>query len=172
METSLLVQKLSERGITLKVVGGELACDSAQPIPQAIMTTINAEKKRLVAFLKGTVTVDQQPTILASADDNSVYQAAPTMGHAEKPRQVKAEKVGRAIPPKADTLPRLPWQLEGLVRAANSDVLPKGLAHLPSGVVFDLAAYTLSCAASYLTNDRDEALEKLWTVYRKWREVN
>jgi hypothetical protein len=69
----------------------------------------------------------------------------------------------------ADTLPRLPWQLERLVRAASSDLLPEGSTMLASGLVTDLNRYTLAWAASYLTGDRDEALSRLWQARRVWQ---
>jgi hypothetical protein len=155
MEASLLVQKLNERGITLKLVGGELTCDSAQPIPKAIMTTINAEKKQLVTFLKGTVTVEQ-PTILASADDTDTHHPAPTTSHAEKPAPSPAAT--------NDTLSRLPWQLERLVSAASSGQLSVELSGVP-----DSTRYVMGWACSYLTGDQAEALRRLWEVRRAWQ---
>lgn len=69
----------------------------------------------------------------------------------------------------ADALPRLPWQLECLVRAASSDLLPEGSAMLKLGLVTDPNRYTLAWAAAYLTGDRDEALSRLWQVRRVWQ---
>jgi hypothetical protein len=71
--------------------------------------------------------------------------------------------------PNAATLPCLPWQLERLVRAASSDLLPEGSTMLKPGLVTDLNRYTLSWAAAYLTGDRDEALSRLWQVRRAWQ---
>lgn len=70
-----------------------------------------------------------------------------------------------------DTLPRLPWQLESLLRAAGSDRLPKSTVTLERGLVADLNSYTLAWAASYLTGDRSEALSRLWQVYRAWQQM-
>ena len=69
-------------------------------------------------------------------------------------------------------VPRLPWQLERLVRAASSDQLPGGSTLLKAGLVTDLNRYTLAWGCSYLTGDRDEALSRLWAVYRAWQGVN
>lgn len=68
------------------------------------------------------------------------------------------------------TVPRLPWQLERLVNAAASDSL-KGVT-LPG--IHDEVRYTLAWTTSYLVGDRDEALRRLWQVYRAWQpsEVN
>ena len=68
-----------------------------------------------------------------------------------------------------DALPRLPWQLEQLIRAASSDLLPEGSTLLESGLVTDLNRYTLAWAAAYLTGDRDEVLSRLWQVRRAWQ---
>ena len=68
-----------------------------------------------------------------------------------------------------DIVPRLPWQLERLIRAACSDQLPKGTMTLESGLVTDSNRYTLAWAASYLTGDRNEAVSKLWQMHRVWQ---
>jgi hypothetical protein len=67
---------------------------------------------------------------------------------------------------------RLPWQLESLLRAASSGVLPTGTVNLPEGLVTDLSTYTLAWGCAYLTGDRDEALRRLWAVYRTWQGAN
>ncbi len=69
----------------------------------------------------------------------------------------------------SDSLPRLAGQLERLVAAAASGVLPDGTVMLASGLVPDLGRYTLGWAASYLIGDRDEALSRLWQVRRVWQ---
>ena len=69
----------------------------------------------------------------------------------------------------ANTLARLPWQLEALLRAASSDLLPKDPLMLPSGLVPDMNRYALAWAASYLVGDRQEALSRLWQVRRAWQ---
>ncbi len=71
-----------------------------------------------------------------------------------------------------ENLPRLPRQLESLLRAASSDLLPKDTVTLPAGLVSDLNSYTLAWAASYLTGDRDEALRRLWQAHRVWKVTN
>lgn len=68
-----------------------------------------------------------------------------------------------------DDLPRLPWQLERLVSAASSDLLPKEPVMLPSGLVPDLNRYALAWAVTYLVGDRQEALSRLWQVRRAWQ---
>ena len=82
-------------------------------------------------------------------------------------RAHKADLLKDLIAP--DTLPRLPWQLERLVSAASSDLLPKEPVMLPSGLVPDLNRYALAWAASYLIGDRQEALSRLWQVRRAWQ---
>ncbi len=57
------------------------------------------------------------------------------------------------------TLPRLPWQLERLLSAAASNVL--AVMGVP-----DAPRYVLAWGCSYLTGNRDEALSRLWAVYR------
>ncbi len=47
----------------------------------------------------------------------------------------------------SDTLPRLPWQLERLLSAASSGVLPETVM-LSSGLITDLNRYVLGWAAS------------------------
>lgn len=69
----------------------------------------------------------------------------------------------------ADTVPRLPWQLDRLISAASSDLLPKDPLMLPSGLITDPNRYTLALAASYLTGDRQAALSRLWQVRRAWQ---
>lgn len=82
-------------------------------------------------------------------------------------------KVDDILPEKtADTIPRLPWQLERLISAAASGVLPDGTVMLASGLVPDLGRYTLGWAAAYLVGDRAEAKRRLWQVYRAWQVVN
>ena len=236
MEAALLVQKLGEVGITLRVEGGKIVPTSAKPIPQGIMTTINAERKRLIKHLEATVDEQQGPPLIGAAKTaDDVYncrQSAPTseaqphevlqdvqgltpmgvtkmsnmldtagatqdaqsslpMGNipeksaaalgtlvpkSHTPKNEACETVATMlpmgnIPPDANAVPRLPWQLEGLLRAANSDVLPRGMTHLESGLVFDLRVYVLASAASYLLGDRDAALTRLWQAHRKWQET-
>lgn len=72
----------------------------------------------------------------------------------------------------AETLPRLPWQLERLVSAAASGVLPDGTVMLSAGPVPDLGRYVLGWGCAYLVSDRGEAERRLWQVYRAWRGVN
>lgn len=73
-----------------------------------------------------------------------------------------------------DTLPRLPWQLEALLRAASSNLLPTDSVQLPSGLCHDLTRYVLAWAASYLVGDREEALRRLWHAHAAWarKDVN
>ena len=73
---------------------------------------------------------------------------------------------------KLDTLPGLPWQLERLICAASSDLLPKGALQLSGGFVLDLNRYVMAWGCSYLTGNRNEALSRLWQAYRAWRGVN
>lgn len=77
-----------------------------------------------------------------------------------------------AVSPDAETLPRLPWQLERLISAACADVLPKDPVMLSSGLVTDLGRYVLAWGCSYLVSDRVEAERRLWQVYRARQVVN
>lgn len=82
-------------------------------------------------------------------------------------------KVDDILPEKtADTLRRLPWQLERLVSAACADVLPNDPVMLSSGLVPNLNRYVLAWGCSYLVSDRLEAERRLWQVYRAWQGVN
>lgn len=71
-----------------------------------------------------------------------------------------------------DTLPRLPWQLERLVSAAASGVLPAGTVTLSAGLVPDLNRYVLGWGCAYLVSDRAEAERRLWQVYRTGQGTN
>lgn len=84
------------------------------------------------------------------------------------PPEVAAENSGRHIADaeNTDTLPHLPWQLERLLSAAGSSVLE---IELPG--VQDVTRYTMAWGCAYLTGDRDEALRRLWQVYRAWEGV-
>lgn len=75
----------------------------------------------------------------------------------------KAELLRDAIMP--GSVPRLPSELEALLRAASLD------EPLPTDVrgVFDLNRYTLAWGCSYLIGDRNEALGRLWRVYEAWQ---
>ena len=65
-------------------------------------------------------------------------------------------------------VPRLPPQLERLVAAASSGLLPD-VKLLESGLVRELNSYVLAWASSYLIGDPDEALRRLWQAYKAWR---
>lgn len=69
------------------------------------------------------------------------------------------------------TLLHLPWQLERLVSAASSGVLPETVM-LATGLVTDLNRYVLGWAASYLVGDRAEAERRLWEAHRAWQGAN
>jgi TubC N-terminal docking domain len=63
------------------------------------------------------------------------------------------------------SVPRLPWQLERLVTAPASGVLNVYLAGVP-----DPSRYVTAWALTYFTsNQRDEALKRLWEVYNLWQ---
>jgi len=68
------------------------------------------------------------------------------------------------------TIPRLPWQLESLLRAAASGLLPDGTVTLEAGQTHDLNRYVLAWAASYLIGDREHALKHLWAARRAWQQ--
>jgi hypothetical protein len=70
-----------------------------------------------------------------------------------------------------NTLPLLPWQLERLLAAAKSGGLPTGTVALERGLVTDINNYTLAWGCAYLTGDRNEALSRLWQVYREWQST-
>lgn len=154
MEAALLVQKLSERGIKMKVADGELTCDSEQPIPKAIMTTIDAEKKQLVEYLGSSTPDDQQPVIplAGPAERTPLLNKGTSEKSAEKRGYHASELQGTALPLTTEALPRPPLQLEALLRGAASGLLPKrGAVTLEAGLVTELNSYTLVWAASYLT---------------------
>ena len=75
----------------------------------------------------------------------------------------KAELLRGLIVP--GSVPRLPWELEALLRAASLD------EPLPADVrgVFDLNRYVLAEGCSYLTGEQGEALGRLWRVYEAWQ---
>lgn len=79
----------------------------------------------------------------------------------------KAELLKDLVAP--GCIPRLPWQLERLLAAANCDVLPQGLVRLEGGIVFDFQKHVLTGAATYLIGDREEALKRLWQAHRAWQ---
>jgi hypothetical protein len=75
------------------------------------------------------------------------------------------------------TLERLPWQLETMIRTAANAALPAGTITLESGLTPDLNRYVLSWAVSYLLGAAPDAHERLWIARRAWepfliRELN
>lgn len=58
-------------------------------------------------------------------------------------------------------IPRLPWELQNLVKQASTGIPLEG----PEGVG-DVGRYVLSYAASYAIGDRENVLEHLWGVWR------
>ena len=68
-----------------------------------------------------------------------------------------------------DTIARLPPELERLLRAASSGVLPTLPVQLPGGMVIDLNPYVMAWGCCYLTGDRGEALDRLWAAHKAWR---
>lgn len=87
----------------------------------------------------------------------------------EQLRNQKAELLSE-LTSSVGILPKLPSQLEPLIRAASSDLLPKGTVRLESGLVYDLSSYTLAWAAAYLIGDRQHALARLWEVWKIWQD--
>ena len=72
---------------------------------------------------------------------------------------------GADMPKEGGAIPRLPWQLERLIAAASEGALHNvELQGVP-----DVNLYTKGWALAYLTSDRDEALRRLWEVYRAWQ---
>lgn len=67
----------------------------------------------------------------------------------------------------ANTLPPLPWQLERLLKAASSNVLETHISGVP-----DPQRYVMAWGCEYLAGDREEALARLWGVWRVWEGVN
>lgn len=63
-----------------------------------------------------------------------------------------------------EMIPRLPWQLDRLVRAASSGLLT---LNLPG--ILDANTYTLAWACAYLTGGGEEALRRLTQVYDAWQ---
>ena len=60
-------------------------------------------------------------------------------------------------------VPALPQPLKCLLRAASAGSLQ---CELPG--VRDVNRHTMAWGCSYLTGNRDEALERLWEVYAAW----
>ena len=61
-------------------------------------------------------------------------------------------------------VPRLPWQLERLIRATCQGEVSVNLRG-----VHDPNRYTLAWAAEYLCGDRREALSRLWEIHDVWQ---
>ena len=76
-------------------------------------------------------------------------------------REHKPELVALLIAP--STVPRLPWQLERLVRAAAAGVLEVVVPGAP-----DPSRHVMGWACSYLLGDHEHALARLWQVYQAW----
>jgi hypothetical protein len=70
--------------------------------------------------------------------------------------------------PEPQTLERLPWQLETMVRTAANAALPAGTITLENGLTPDLNRYVLSWAVSYLLGAAPDAHERLWIARRAW----
>lgn len=68
------------------------------------------------------------------------------------------------VAPKA--IPPLPWQIERLVSAASCGQLHIELSGIP-----DVSNYVMGSACAYLTGDQDEAVRRLWQVYKAWQGV-
>ncbi len=81
---------------------------------------------------------------------------------------LEPKAAGIRLEKRPDTLPRLPWELERLLSAACLD---EPLGADVRGVL-DPNRYALAWGAAYLVGDRDEALGRLWQVYRAWRGVS
>lgn len=64
-----------------------------------------------------------------------------------------------------ESIPRLPWQLEGLLRAASDNQLRIQIQGVP-----DPGRYVVAWGCAYLLGDREQALERLWRVYREWSQ--
>lgn len=64
----------------------------------------------------------------------------------------------------SNTLEPLPWQLQRLLNAASSGVL-----NVSIGGVGDSTRYAMAWGCAYLVGDKDEALKRLWEVYRVWQ---
>lgn len=77
----------------------------------------------------------------------------------------KKEEEGCVV--SSQDFPDFPWELKRLLAAAASDVLQADLPGVP-----DAGRYTLAWGVSYLTGDREEALRRLWQVYRAWKRPN
>lgn len=133
-----------------------------------VATTYENEPEDIGTAKEANDAQNASKTVLTPLEELRNKSLAPSV-----PETCSAPIQGVAIPTRPDTIPRLPWQLEALLRAANSDVLPKGLQQVQGqGQVPDLSTYALACATSYLIGDRDAALERLWRVYRTWKETN
>ena len=128
--------------------------------------------KKVVSTLEG-----EHSTLQGAKEANKAKEASSTAqtttttlrNKSLKPEVAVAALPVITLPEQPDTLPRLPWQLERLLAAAASDVLPQGMTYLESGLVFDLQKYVLAGAGAYLIGDRDEALKRLWQAHRAWQ---
>lgn len=65
-----------------------------------------------------------------------------------------------------ETLERLSWQLEALVRAATNGSLPTSTP-ITHGLIPDLNTHVTSWACAYLLGSPD-ALNRLWQARRAW----
>jgi hypothetical protein len=74
--------------------------------------------------------------------------------------QGKGKHQGVTIPPRPETLPRLPFALERLVSAASSDQL----TGFSFDGVLDINGYVRAWACAYLVGDQQHAIDRLHQV--------
>lgn len=82
-------------------------------------------------------------------------------------KRPEPQDVGTPAKNSPGSLESLPWQIEQLIRAASSDLLPSS-AILETGIVSDLNRYVLAWGCAYLLRSPD-ALGQLWATYSAWQ---
>ncbi len=122
------------------------------------------EKARRVAALR------QGSEVLRTAKEaNEAKEAARTVQTFPVEPRNKGVNLAAEGYKRPDTFARLPGQLERLLGAATSDLLPKDPVMLSDGLVMNLNHYTLAWGCSYMTGDSAEALRRLWQAHRIWQ---
>ena len=86
----------------------------------------------------------------------------PTLPDTSPPTRAALETryKGVKLPPRADTIPRLPFALERLVSAASSDQL----TGFSFDGVLDINSYVRAWACAYLVGDQQHAIDRLHQV--------
>jgi hypothetical protein len=143
-----------------------------------VLATLTHAGLRLVATDQGTLRVT--PSTAITAEHRALIQAhklellkllasaAPTAQPAPKAAQSNTGQTNRpvTVPPAPPPPGAVPPQLQALLRAASSDLLPSSMTRLANGgMVADLNRYVMAYAVVYLLGDTDNALSALWLVH-------